>query len=458
MDYREFLSRKAQSAAMSGFTPIWMPDWLFDFQSHLTDWNIRKGRSATLADCGLGKTPMSLVWAENVVRHTNKPVLIITPLAVSGQTAREADKFGIDCKVSRDGTVHKNITVTNYEQLHKFTATDFSGFVGDEFSCCKSMDGKRRAEVNEFIRVVPYRLLCTATAAPNDYIELGTLSEALGELGQMDMISRFFKTENQTGHAWGRTKYRLKGHAEIPFWQWICSWARACRKPSDIGFSDERFALPPLNETVHIVKPNTPTPGFLYDMPARDLREEKAERRRTIKERCEKVAELMQSDEHAAIWCHLNDEGDLLEDLIQGSKQISGSDSDEEKEEIYEAFASGQLKKIITKPIIGAWGLNWQHCSRVATFASHSYEQYYQLVRRCWRFGQKSEVNVHVIATEGEQRVSENLARKASQADRMFTALVECMNNAIQIDRSIKFKERATLPAWLSERNQTTRL
>lgn len=452
-DYASFIKSKSQSTEMAGFDPIWIPDVLFPFQRHLTNWSIRKGRSAIYADCGMGKTPMQLVWAENVVRHTNKPVLVLTPLAVAGQTAREADKFGIDAKVSRDGTVHPNITVTNYEQLHKFNAKDFSGVVGDEFSCCKSMDGKRRLEVTEFLRELPYRLLCTATAAPNDYIELGTSSEALGELGQMDMITRFFKQETKKDYlGWGRTKYRLRGHAELPFWKWVCSWARACRKPSDLGFDDDGFKLPPLVETVHVVKPRTPTPGYIFDMPARDMREERAERRRTIQERCEKAAELVSDGRTATVWCHLNDEGDLLEKLIKGSKQVCGADSDEEKEETYEAFASGQLKTIINKPVIGAWGLNWQHCSHVVTFASHSYEQYYQLVRRCWRFGQLNQVDADVIATEGEQRVSENLARKAAAADKMFTVLVECMNDAIQIDRSLHFTERMKIPSWLNER------
>jgi len=433
-----------------------MPDFLFDFQKSLTDWAIRKGKAALFEDCGLGKTIQELVWAENVIRKTNKPVLLVAPLCVSLQTVREAEKFGIDCKRSNDGTVHPNITATNYERLHHFNPNDFAGMVCDESSILKSFDGATRGVVTEFMRKLPYRLLATATAAPNDYIELGTSSEALGELGYMDMLNRFFKNDNNnsaSGRMYGEAiKWRFKGHAETPFWRWVASWARAVRKPSDLGFKDEDFILPELLERQHLVAIKEPAPGFLFTLPATDLKEQRQERRRTIQERCEKVAELVASKNGspALIWCHLNDEGDLLEKLIPKGTQISGKDSDESKEEKFLAFISGEIPKLITKPKIGAWGLNLQHCSHVTFFPSHSYEQYYQGVRRCWRFGQKNPVTVDIVTTEGEKAVMHNLLRKAEAADKMFSVLVKFMNQAIKIDRnSTKFEEKEIVPAWL---------
>lgn len=449
--YQEFLERKSQYGGMEGFDPVWTCPTAFDFQNYLIEWACRKGRSAIFADCGLGKTPMQLIWAENVVRRTNRPVLILTPLAVAKQTCREAEKFGIEVERSNDGKFSKKIVVTNYERLHYFNPRDFIGCVGDESSGIKAMDGKRRDEVTEFMRGLSYRLLCTATAAPNDYVELGTSSEALGEMGQRDMITMFFKQETSKDYlGWGRTKYRMKGHAEQSFWRWVCSWARACRRPSDLGFSDERFVLPPLVEREHVVKSNKLRDGFLFELPAKDMHEEREERRRTINERCEKVAELVSDKTRpGVVWCHLNDEGDLLAKMIPDGKQVKGSDSMEEKEETYEAFSSGQLSKLIIKPKIGAWGLNWQHCSHVVTFASHSYEQYYQAVRRCWRFGQKNQVNVDFVVTEGEQRIAANLERKSEAADRMFTSLVANMNEQLKVKRDNSYDKKAMVPSWL---------
>lgn len=451
VSYGEFLERKQQQTADSGFAPLWMPDFLFDFQRSLVEWSVRKGRAAIFADCGLGKTPMQLVWAENVIRKTNKPVLIVTPLAVAHQTTREAEKFGIDCRVSRDGVAQPNITVTNYERLHHFDPDQFAGVVCDESSAIKNFDGKRKAVVTEFMRTRPYRLLCTATAAPNDFFELGTSSEALGELGFRDMITTFFKQETSKVHlGWGRTKYRFRGHAEHPFWRWVCSWARACRKPSDVGCSDENHQLPPLREHEIVLTNSTPRSGLLFSIPARDMQEEREERRVTINERCERVADMVSANGTAVVWCHLNAEGDLLEKLIPDSKQVKGSMSDDAKEETLAAFSTGQLKRLITKPKIGAFGLNWQHCHDVYMFPSHSFEQYYQAVRRCWRFGQQYPVDVNVIATEGEAGVMKNIQRKAEQADTMFTHLVAYMNHELQLTHSDRFIQKEEIPAWLS--------
>lgn len=463
-DYAKFLGRKSQTDVYGGFSPLWMPDFLFDFQHVLVDWSIEKGKAAIFADCGLGKTPMQLVWAENIVRHANSPVLIATPLAVGYQTLHEAEKFGIECARVQDGKPKHGarIVVTNYERLHLFDPNDFAGMVCDESSILKNFDGKRRAVVTEFLRTLPHRLLCTATAAPNDYIELGTSSEALGELGHMDMLTRFFRNQNNNatdtrGHwrgfsaprAFEGKQWRFKGHAETAFWQWVGSWARALRRPSDLGFSDERFRLPPLEEVEHVVETRTPREGMLFDFPAVGLHEQREERRRTINERCDEVAALVQHTDKSLVWCHLNAEGDRLERLIPDAKQVRGSQSDDEKEEALTAFARGDLRVLITKPKIGAWGLNLQRCAHITFFPSHSYEQYYQGVRRCWRFGQKRPVRVDVVTTKGELDVLRNLKRKAAQADRMFAALVDHMNDATKIERTTTYKNDVEVPAWL---------
>ena len=454
MDYAEFLDAKAQKGADSGFDPVFLPSFLFDFQREIVEWAVRKGRAAVFADCGLGKTPMGLVWASNVARKTGKPVLYLTPLAVASQTVREAMKFGIEAVQSREGASAGHIVVTNYERLHHFKSADFGGVVCDESSILKSFAGQRRGEITAFMRKVPYRLLQTATAAPNDYVELGTSSEALGYMGHMDMLNRFFKNDlnnSAQGRMRGEViKWRLKGHAEQPFWRWVCSWARAIRRPSDLGFDDANFMLPPLNEVEHLVESDTLADGMLFALPAVGLKEQREERRRTVEERCIQVANLVNhTGQPALVWCHLNDEGDMLERMIPDAVQVSGADSDDKKEFHLEAFASGQARVLVTKPKIGAWGLNFQHCNHVTFFPSHSFEQYYQAVRRCWRFGQQRPVRVDIVTTEGERGVMRNLQRKAEQADEMFSHLVAEMNNALRIERANNMTKTMEVPAWL---------
>jgi hypothetical protein len=460
-DYAAFLAGKAQHGTGGGFEPLWMPDFLFGFQRHLVDWSLRQGRSAMFADCGLGKTPMQLTWAENVRKHTGKPVLVLTPLAVSFQTEIEAAKFGVEAARSRGGRVTAGITITNYDQLEKFNPDDFGGVVCDESSAIKSFDGTRRAIVTEFLRTRPYRLLCTATAAPNDYIELGTSSEALGYLGHMDMLGRFFINTQKTadtkgrwqGHAaprvFERQQWRFKGHAEQAFWRWVSSWARAMRKPSDLGFDDDGYDLPELQTRTHIVDAAKPADGFLFDVPAIGLREEREESRRTIIERCEKAAEVMADAKPGVAWCHLNDEADHLVKMIDGAVQVSGTDSPDEKEDKLAAFGRGEIRVLVTKPIIGAWGLNWQHCHRMSFFPSHSYEQYYQAVRRSWRFGQQHPVQIDVVTTPGGRNVFANLQRKAEAADRMFDSLTAHMRDALEISRDTDYPLPVQVPSWL---------
>lgn len=454
MDYSKYLDAKSQSGAMHGFAPVWMPDFLKDFQRSLVEWAILKGRAAIFADCGLGKTPMQLVWSENVARQTRGKVLILAPLAVSGQTVLEGEKFGVRVARSIDGTASSGITITNYERLHHFDPAQFAGVVCDESSILKSFDGAYRQEITTFMRKVPYRLLATATAAPNDFIELGTSSEALGYLGHMDMLNRFFKNDlnnSATGRMRGEVvKWRLKGHAERPFWRWVCSWARAIRKPSDLGFDDREFTLPPLYEVEHMVPVETLPDGMLFALPAVGLKEQRDERRRSIRERCEAVAEKVNGTvEPALVWCHLNDEGDLLESLIPGAVQVSGSDSDDVKEARLLDFARCRSRVLITKPKIGAWGLNFQNCAHVTFFPSHSFEQYYQAVRRCWRFGQTRPVRVDIITTEGEAGILKNLQRKAGQADAMFSRLVDEMDHELGIERVNPFTVSTEAPSWL---------
>lgn len=453
-EYDAFVAGKEHAGAEHGFSPTFLPSWLFDFQAALVEWATRKGRCAILADCGLGKSAMQLVWAENIARHTNRPVLILTPLAVAEQTIEEAEKFGIEAVRSKDGQVPPGakIVVANYERLHLFRSSEFTGCVCDESSILKSFDGARKALVTEFLRTLPYRLLCTATAAPNDYVELGTSSEALGELGYMDMLGRFFKNDqhsNNPNRIWTGDKWRFKRHAGVPFWRWVCSWARAVRKPSDLGFADDRFRLPKLIESSEVVKATRLRPGFLFDLPAVGLREQREDLRRTITERCERAAAKLANKHPALAWCHLNDEADLLETMIGGARQVSGAQSDDEKEEIFRAFAHKEIRALVTKPKIGAWGLNWQHCSQMTYFPSHSFEQYYQSTRRCWRYGQKCNVEVHCISTEGQRGVLDSLREKAKAAGAMFEALVEHMNNTLAIRKAEHTKLQLTTPEWL---------
>ena len=456
-EYEAFLERRRQLDGNHGFDPSFVPDWLFGFQRALVEWSVRKGRGAVFADCGLGKTPMQLVWAKNVWRQTGKPVLILTPLAVAQQTVREAEKFAIPAARSERGEVLAPIVVTNYERLHLFRPDDFAGVVCDESSILKNFDGVIRGEITEFMRRLPYRLLTTATAAPNDYHELGTSSEALGELGYMDMLARFFITESGSNHGYGGKfresgpgSWRFRGHAEEPFWRWMASWARAVRKPSDLGFPDDGFVLPPLETREHLVTARAARPGMLFDLPANGFHEEREERRRTIAERCEQAAALVnETGQSAVVWCHLNAEGDLLERLIPDGEQVSGRDDDEAKEAKFLAFGRGDIRVLICKPVIGAWGLNWQHCAHIVSFPSHSYEQMYQAVRRCWRFGQQRPVTVDVVLTEGERNIQANVERKTAQMDRMFAALTAHMRDALTIERRTEYSQRVEVPSWM---------
>jgi len=435
--YEDFLKQKRDYGSESGFEPLFMPNFLFDFQEHLVDWAVRKGRAAIFADCGMGKTPMQLVWAQNVVQKTNQPVLILTPLAVSHQTLEEAEKFSIEARRAVPEPDQAMIYVVNYEKLHYFESQNYAGVVCDESSILKNFGGKRRAEITEFMRVVPYRLLCTATAAPNNWTELGTSSEALGYLGYRDMLTKFFTTKMKAIGArderFRRDKFRLKGHAaKGPFWRWVASWARACRSPSDLGFDDDGFVLPPMRERETLVKATKPAPGMLFDIPAAAT---------------EKVR---QNGGISMVWCHLNDESDMLDELIPNSVQVTGSDSDDKKEEAARWFARGEdaERVLISKPTIFGFGLNFQHCNHMTYFPTHSYEQFYQATRRLWRFGQDRPVLVDLVYTDGGKRMLENLNRKAKMADRMFDDLVRFMSKELRVEETYH-RQRIEVPQWM---------
>lgn len=444
MTYDEFLAQKRRPGELYGFKPVYANNKLFEFQNFLVDWTVRKGRASIFAGCGLGKTPMQLAWAENVLCKTNKPVLILTPLAVSSQTVREGEKFGIECKRIRDGKTTKGINVTNYQQLHHFDSKDFAGVVIDESSALKGEVRSFTKAVIEFMQDVPYRLLCSATPAPNDYTEFGTSSEALGVMKRQQMLGMFFSNGGEDTQQW-----LLKPHARKRYWQWIANWARAVRKPSDIGFSDEGYDLPELKTEQYVIRSQKPTEGFFQEE-ARTLDAQRAERKATLVQRCEKVADLIPKKRPALIWCHYNEEGDLLERLIPDAVQVAGKNSDEEKEERLNGFATGKFRVLISKPRLGGWGLNLQICNYMTMFPSHSWESFYQCVRRCWRFGQENPVTVSIITSEAESKVLTNMMRKERASESMYDGIVGFMNQDLgknkMDDRKLK---AAKLPEWL---------
>lgn len=450
MDYKCFLESRRHSTNTGGFKPVFMPDFLFDFQAHLVEWALISGRSALFEDCGLGKTPQFLVWAENVVRHTNKRVLILTPLSVSYQIVSEGEKFGIPVEQSRDGKFKSKLVVTNYEKLHMFNSCDFVGVVCDESSILKNFDGKIKAQVIDFVKKIQYRLLTTATAAPNDYFELGNSSEALGTMGFVDMLNQYFKnSQNNTkvGRHYGKQlQWVFKKHAEKHFWEFVITWARALRKPSDIGFSDGHFMLPGLIETQHVIDVTLAREGELFASPAIGLCEQRQELKETTVKRCEAVSDIISKTEPFVCWCNTNAEGDLLESLIPDAVQVAGKHTDEQKEERFKAFQEGGIRGIITKPKIGGFGLNWQHCAHTTFFPSHSYEQFYQCVRRFLRFGQKNKVHVDIITTPGMDSVLQNLKNKQRNSEKMFDELVKIMNGK-KID--VKTTKEMEIPSWL---------
>lgn len=445
-EYRAFISRKERMTPSEGFSPIWLPDFLFGFQSHCAEWAIRRGRAALIEDCGLGKTPQLLVYAENVARHTNKNVLILTPLAVSGQTIKEGEKFGVEVKQSRDGQSKGKITVANYERLHLFNPHEFVGVICDEASILKNYSGATRNAIIAFLRDAKYRLLCSATPSPNDYTELGNCVEALGVMRRVEMLSMYFIHDSADTGTW-----RLRGHGEDAFWRFVASWARAVRKPSDLGFDDGDFILPELRMKQHTLESKA-LDGWLFPSVALTLDEQRKERRATLQTRCEKVAELANANsDHFIAWCSLNAESELIAKLTKNCIELTGSMSVDEKEEILEAFSAGKIENLVTKPEICGYGLNWQHCHQFSFFPSHSHEQFYQLVRRCWRFGQKHPVDGHIVTTEAESAVLNNLLSKEEAASHMFDRIIANMAQYYEYrHESYNPTKKMEFPPWLN--------
>jgi hypothetical protein len=425
--YAAFLHAKQIIAESRGINPKEPRPALFPFQRDIVKWALRRGRCALFEDCGLGKTPQQLEWGDQVVSATDKPVLVVAPLAVSSQTVREGEKFGIRVSIAAEQSEvgPSGIWITNYEKLHHFTdASAFGGIVLDESSILKGFDGKTRRRITDFASVIPYRLCATATPAPNDHMELGNHAEFLGVMKLQEMLATFFV------HDGGDTsKWRLKGHAQDKFWEWVASWAVCIRKPSDLGYADEGFRLPKLHMHQHTVKVDTITDGFLFPMEGQTMMERNTARRESIEERVAECAALVNaSSDPWVVWCNLNAESEALAEAINGSVEVTGSDDPDYKERAVLDFAAGRVRVIVSKPSICGFGLNWQHCAHMAFVGlSDSYEQLYQATRRCWRFGQKREVHCHIITAETEGAVVRNIERKEKQAAQMAEGMVEHM-------------------------------
>lgn len=455
MDYKTFLETKRHSSQNYGIEPLEIPDLMFDFQKYVTEYAIKKGRCAVFLDTGLGKTIIELVTALNYAKKFNKPVLIITPLAVAFQFLREAEKFGIgDIEYSKLGKYKSKIVVCNYERLDHFDPNDFDCVILDESSILKNFDGARRQQITSFLRKVKYRYVFTATPSPNDFIELGTSSEALGYLGYSDMLTKFFKNNEDTISPMNiGTQWLLKGHAKESFFQWVSGWSVSMRKPSDLGFDDSKFILPELKVNYHEVKNDKELvidgQIMMFVQAAKTLPEIKVEQRQTIEERCNHAVTLTNKKDCSVYWTNLNAEADLLQQLDKDAYQIKGSMNIDQKEELLLSFFQGDIKKLITKPKITAFGLNWQHCNHTVFFPSFSYEQYYQSIRRFWRFGQKKPVTVDLVYSEGQKRVLESLFAKTKKADELFSKLNANLHKSFEITKK-EFNKQISKPAFLN--------
>ena len=426
MDYQNFLHSKAITDIPTGLDVESVNDKLFDWQADIVRWSLKRGRACIFADCGLGKTPMQLSWADEL-RKQKGDILIVAPLAVATQTVKEGEKFGIKVEYRRDGQRSDcGITITNYEMLEHFKPADYVGVVLDESSILKSYTGKFRTYIIEQWSKVAFKLACTATPAPNDLMELANHAEFVGAMSRTEMLSMFFV------HDGGETqKWRLKGHAQNEFWKWVCSWAVMIRKPSDLGYEDGAFVLPPLNinEIIVDVDHNQAT-DTLFLMEAQTLQERQKARKQSTEDRCRQAALIANSsDEPWLIWCDRNDESELLTKLVKDCKEIRGSHAHEYKEKTMLGFSSGEVKRMITKPSIAGFGMNWQHCSKVIFVGlSDSYEAFYQAVRRSWRFGQKKPVDCYIITAETEGAVVANIKRKEHQSQELALGMVQNMH------------------------------
>ncbi len=452
-DYENFINSKRIVSVNCGLNIEKVHDNLFDFQKDLVKWSLKKGRAALFTMTGTGKTLMQCEWARHVSREGK--VLILAPLAVSCQTVREAKKIDLEVNLCRSQIdVKSGVNITNYEMLHKFDPGEFAGIVLDESSILKAYDGKTRNMIIQSFRDTPYKLACTATPAPNDFMELGNHAEFLGVMTRTEMLSMFFV------HDGGDTqKWRLKGHAEDRFWEWVASWAAVLSKPSDLGYEDGDFNLPPLNVLEHVVKADYKPSSSLFVVEAKTLQERQAARRDSAESRARKCAEIVNaSSEPFLVWCDLNRESELLAKYIKDAVEVKGSDSNEYKEKSMTGFSEGEIRVLVTKPSIAGFGMNWQHCNNMAFVGlSDSFEKWFQAVRRSWRFGQTKPVNVHVIIAETEGAVVANIKRKEADALRMIDEMVKYTKEIVKSNVRTTRREtseynpgvKMILPGWL---------
>lgn len=460
MTYAEFLQSKQCKVVSSGFEKPRenMNQYMFGWQKDIVYWAMKKGRAALFEDCGLGKTLQQLEWAQSVCDYTERPVLIVAPLAVAEQTKHEGEKFGYQVSVCRtQNDVLDGINITNYEMLSHFDASKFTGVVLDESSILKNFTSKTRTQIIEMFHDTPYKLSCTATPSPNDYMELGNQAEFLGVMSRTEMLATYFIHDGSN-----TSKWRLKGHAEDRFWSWVAEWAVVLTSPADLGYSGEGYNLPQLNTVEHLVEPGTKAMDgnlTLFTKTAQTLSERREARRNSLDERCEEAAEIVKTDAGQwLVWCDLNDESSKLKSLIPGAVEIRGSDTPQDKADKLRGFTDGSIRVLVTKPSIAGFGLNWQGChNMIFVGLSDSYEMMYQAIRRCYRFGQANTVNVHIVTSTAEGAVRENIERKERQRADMTAEMVRhtkeilrkeirgTTRDVIEYNPQVEMK----IPAWL---------
>lgn len=453
-EYQEFIKQKSFRHIEAGFVADDLPYPLFDYQEPIVRWSLKRGKSAIFADTGLGKTIMQLAWADQVAKYTGGPVIVLAPLAVSNQTIEEGEKYGIYVEKANPGAPFfgPGIVITNYEQLHKFNPDEFRGIVLDESSILKGMDGRRRKEITEFGRHIPYRLSCTATPSPNDFMELGTQAEFLGIMSQIEMLAMFFIHDGGDVSKW-----RLKGHGESKFFQWLATWAVVIRSPEDLGFDGSSHKLPPVVYHSHVVE--TTPEDALFVEPAQGLQDRNKARKDSVEDRVATAARIAAGmDGQVLVWCNLNDESEKLSQAIHGAVEVKGSDKPDHKTNSLIGFAHGDIRVMVSKPKIAGFGMNFQKCHQMIFVGlSDSWESYYQAIRRCWRFGQTEEVHVHVVSADTEGAVVENIRRKDEQnkvlGEKMVKHMKTMMDKEIFSAATTKTEYNATqkmeMPEWL---------
>lgn len=450
--YHQFIASKGAAVESAGFMPENLPDRLFKHQEAAASYALSKGKAALFLDTGLGKSGCEAVFADQASRHTGKPALILTPLAVARQMQHECAAFGVEAEITReDGDTNCRVQIANYERMPKLDVSKFGAIVLDESSILKSFTGSTKRALVDNFRRTPFRLAATATPAPNDHMELGTHAEFLGVMGSMEMLCRWFINDTSTASQ----EWRLKGHAASDFWSWVASWARAASLPSDLGGNDDGFILPPLSTRVHICNVDLTEGEFdgLFRVPTQSATDIHREKQNTLRERVGKSAEIANAHDGAVVvWCERDDESDELTKAIPDATEVKGSMPLDKKEAALEAFSTGAARVIVTKPKLAGFGLNWQHTNcQIFASISHSYESYYQAIRRSWRFGQKSEVTAHIVIAETETGIWRNVRRKAADHDRMKAEMARAMRGA-QRDAHRRRYDRAPeieLPAFL---------